>query len=95
MFLKSGCVDETLGEDNIMEVQFEDLNKYIPVGLAIYIRNHDVEASSRKVPFNSWVVKVLNDHTRAISRLYHVKEIGGGYRMEMSRRAKKQALDAK
>ena len=78
-FLKAGYVGETLGEDNIMEVKFEDLNKDVPVELAQYIRNHVVEASMRKGPLNSWEVKVMKCHARAIRRLYRVKDIDRVY----------------
>ena len=54
-----------------------------------------VEATSRKGPFNDWVVKVLKGHTRSIRHLYHVEDIGRGYRLEMARRESKQALKAK
>ena len=81
MFLKSGCVGETLGEDNIMEVQFEYLKKYVPVELRRYIRNHVVEASRRKCPFNAWGVNVLKGHNRDIRRLYRVNDIDRGYRL--------------
>ena len=58
-------VGETLGEDNIIEVISEYLNKDVLVELVRYIRNHGVEASSRKVPFNSWSVKFLKGPTES------------------------------
>ena len=48
-FLEGKYAGETLGEDNIREVQFEYLKKDVPVELAIYIRNHVLEASRRKI----------------------------------------------
>ena len=50
--MKARCVVETLVEDNMVEVIFEDLKKDVPVELARYTRNHVVEASRRKGPFN-------------------------------------------
>ena len=47
-----------------------------------------VEASRRKLPFNAWEVRVLKDHTISIRRLYHVKDIDKGYRLEIDRRGK-------
>ena len=54
-----------------------------------------VEASRIKGTFNDWEVKVLKCHTRAIRRLYHVNNIDRGYRLEMSRRERKQVLKTK
>ena len=59
MLLKESCVDETPREDKIMEGRFEDIKNNILVELVIYTRNHMVEVSRRKVPFNDWVGKVL------------------------------------
>ena len=73
LFLKARYVVETLGEDNSMEVRFEDLNRDVPVEIARYIRNHVLEASRRNGTLNAWEVKVLKGHTRAIRRLYRVK----------------------
>ena len=67
--MKARYVGETLEEYNIAEVRFEDLKKDGLVEPARYIRNHVVEASRRKGPFNAWAVKVLKDHTGAIRRL--------------------------
>ena len=66
-------VGKTLGEDNIMGVWFEDLNKDAMVELALYIINHVVEASRRKGSFNTWVVKVLKGRNRDITNIYHVR----------------------
>ena len=63
--------------------------------LEIYIRNHVLEVYSRKGPFNAWSVKVIKGHTIAIRNLYYVKDIGRGYRLEMTRRTKKQVLKVK
>ena len=84
--MKTNYVGDTLGEDNITEVRFEDLNKDAPVELSRYIRNNVMELSRRKGPLNAWAVKFLKGHTRAIRRLYHVREIDRGYSMEMDRR---------
>ena len=53
LFLKAGNVCETLEEDKIMDVRFEDLKKDVPVEISIYIRNHVMEASMIKVPSNA------------------------------------------
>ena len=53
------------------------------------------EEYRRKGTFNAWAVKVLKGHTRAIRRLYRVKDIDRGYRLEMDKRERKQALKAK
>ena len=95
LFLKARYIGETLGEDNIAKVKFEDLKKDVPVELARYIRNNVVEASRRKGPFNAWAVKVLKDHTRDIILFYCVKDIGRGYRLEMDIRERNQAIGAK
>ena len=76
-----GHVGENLVEDNIMVVRFEDLNKYLPVELARYIKNHMVEASMIKGPFNNWVFNVLKGHTIVIRFLYRVRYIGRGCRL--------------
>ena len=81
LLLKEGYVDETLGEYNIIEVWFEDLNKDFLVELARYIRNHIVEVFRKKGTFNAWVVNVIKVHTSAIRSLYHVKYIYRGYRL--------------
>ena len=78
-----GCVGETLVEYNTVEVKFEELQKDVLFELSRYIRNHVVEASSRKGHFNTWVVKFIKGHTGAIRQLYRIKEIGRGYRLEM------------
>ena len=67
--LNARYVGETLGEDNIMEVTLEDLNKDVPFEIVRYIRNYVVDSSRIKVPFNAWVVIILKSHTRAIRRL--------------------------
>ena len=54
-----------------------------------------VNASSRKSPFDTCAVKVLKGHTRDIRSLHHVKDIYRGYRLEMDRRAMKQAFKEK
>ena len=54
-----------------------------------------VEASRRKGSFNAWEIKVLNSHTRTIRRLYLAKDIDRFNRLVISRRARKQALEAK
>ena len=54
-----------------------------------------VEASIRKGPFNAWVVEVLKGPTRAIRCSYRVGDIDRGYRLEIDRWSKKQALKAK
>ena len=95
LFLKESYVVETLGEDNTVKVRFEDLEKDLPVELARYTLNCVLEASRRKVHFNAWAVKVLKGHIRAIRCLYCVKDIGRGYRLEIDRREKNQALEAK
>ena len=69
LLLKERNFCETLVEDNIKGVIFEDLNKDVPVELARYIRNHVVEASRRKVHFNAWALNFLKGNTRAISCL--------------------------
>ena len=64
-----------------MEFIFEDIKKDVPVQLAKYIINHVVEAYIRKVPFNSWMVKVIKGHNRAIRHLYCVKDSVRVYRL--------------
>ena len=86
LFPKYIYVGDNLEENNIIEVRFEDEINYVPVELARYIINYVLEASRRKGSFNDWAVNFLNGHTRDIRRLYHVKEIGRGYRLEMARR---------
>ena len=54
-----------------------------------------VEESRRKVPFNTWEIKVLKGHTISIRHLYRVKDIDKGYRLEIARRSRKQALKSK
>ena len=90
--MKSRCVGETMGEDNIVEVRFEEINKDIPIELWKYIRANAVEASRRKVPFNSWSIKVIKDNTRSIRCLYRVKSVDMVYRIEMARRERKKYL---
>ena len=51
-----------------------------------------IETCRRKGTFNAWVVKVLKGHTRAIRHFYYIKDIDRGYRLEMARREKNQAL---
>ena len=68
-FLKARYVGETLGEDNITEVGFEDLKKDVTFELARCTRHHVVEASRRKGHFKDWVVKVLKYHTGTIRQL--------------------------
>ena len=72
-FLQASYVGENLGEDNIMEVWFEDLKEDVPVELDIFIRNHVVESSKIKCHLNDWEVKVRKVNTRSIRRLYRVK----------------------
>ena len=67
--LKARYIGMTLGEDNIMKVTFEDLNKDVPFEIVRYIRNYVVDSSRIKGPFNAWAVKVLKSHTRDIRRL--------------------------
>ena len=95
LFLKARYVGETLVEDNITEVRFEDLNKDVSVDLGRYIRNHVVEASRRTGTSSAWAVNILKGYTRDISCLYRVTEIGRGYRLEMDGMSRKQALEAK
>ena len=90
MFLKSIYVDDTLGEDKIKKVRFEYLNKDFPIELSRYIKNHVVEVFRRKSTLNYRAAKVLKGHTRAIRRVYRVKEIDRVCRLEMSRRARKK-----
>ena len=92
MFLEARYVGETLGEDNIMEVLFEDLKKDVLVELVRYTRNHVVEASRIKVPFNVWTVKVLKGHTRSIRNSYFVKGVDRFYRLGVAIRERNQAL---
>ena len=47
MLLKARYVGETLGENNTIEVRSEDLMKYVPFELEIYIRNYVIEAYRR------------------------------------------------
>ena len=54
--------------------------KDLPVEIARYIKNYVIEASMRKGTFNDWVIKFLKGHTRAIRRLYHVRDIDRDYR---------------
>ena len=86
--MKARYVGKTLVKDNIVEVQFEDTKKDVPVEIARYIRNHVLEASREKGFFNAWGVKVLKGHTRAIRKLYRVRDIDRCYRLEISRREK-------
>ena len=79
--MKARYFGETLGEDNIREVLFEDLKKDDTVGLAIYIRNYVSEASRRTGTFITWDVKFLKDHTISIRRFYPVKEIYRFYKL--------------
>ena len=51
------------------------------IELERYIRNHVVEASRSKVPFNAWVVKVIKSHTRDIRHSYHGNKIDRVYGM--------------
>ena len=81
LLLKARYVVDTLGEDNSMEVWFEGLWKYVPAGLARYIRNYVLELSRIKGPLNDWVVKVIKGHTRAIRHLYCVMDIDNIYRI--------------
>ena len=69
LFLKTGYVCDTLGEDKIMGVIFEDLKKDVLVELEIYTRNYVVEASRRKAHLNTLEVKVLMVNTISISHL--------------------------
>ena len=80
-FLGARYVGENLGEDNIMQVLFEDLKEEFPVELEKYIRNHVVESSRIKGNLNDWAVKVMKVNTRAIRRLYRVRGIDRGYRL--------------
>ena len=75
LFLKARYVGGTLGEDNIVEFLFEDLNNYVLVEIERYIRYHVVEAFIRKGPFDYWVVKVFKGHTRYIRNFYRFKDI--------------------
>ena len=52
--MKARYVGENLGEDKIKDVRFEDLEEDVPVELEKYIRNHVVDASEIKGPFNDW-----------------------------------------
>ena len=81
LLLKARYVVDTLGEGNSMEVWFEGLGKYVPAGLARYIRNYVLELSRIKGPLNDWVVKVIKGHTRAIRHLYRVMDIDNIYRI--------------
>ena len=45
LFLKVKYSGGTLGEDNIIEVLFSILKKYLPIELAIYVNNYVVESS--------------------------------------------------
>ena len=75
LLLKERNFCETLVEDNIKGVIFEDLNKDVPVELETYIINHVLEASIINCPFNAWAVKVIKGCTRSIRFLYRVKDI--------------------
>ena len=52
MLLKVRYFDETLVEDNIIEVPFSILKKYLTIELARYVKNYSVESSIRKVIYN-------------------------------------------
>ena len=78
-----------------MDVIFEHLKKDVLVELARYIRNHVVEASRRKGPFNAWAIKVLKGHIITIRCLYHVKEVVRGYSLEMNIRSNKKSFEGK
>ena len=54
-----------------------------------------VGASRRKGTFNAWEVKVPKGHTGSTRRVYHVKDVDRGYGIEISRRARNQALEYK
>ena len=86
MFLKQRCIGETLGEDNIVEIRFKDLNKDVPVEPARYIRNHVVEVSRIKGPLDSWTVKVLKGPTIPSRGLYHNLDNDRGCILKMDRR---------
>ena len=81
LLLKARYVFETLVEDNITEVRFEDLKKDTPVELEIYIRNYVVYVFRINSNFNAWAVKIIKGHTRAIRFLYCVRYIDKGYRL--------------
>ena len=94
-YLKARYVGENLGEDNIMEVWFEDIKEDVLVEIYIFIRNHVVESSKIKGHLNDWEINVIKVNTRSIWRLYRVKGIDRGYRLWMYRRSSKQDLEAK
>ena len=66
------CVSETLGEDNIMELRFENLKKDLSVELAIYIIKLVVEESRRKSLSTSWSIQLLKGHKISIRHLNRV-----------------------
>ena len=49
LILNAGCVGDTLGGDNIIEVTSNIMKKYVPKELAGYMKNYVVGASIWKV----------------------------------------------
>ena len=78
MFFKVRYVGGTVVKDNIIEVPFIILKKDVHIELARYVDNYIIEASRRKVVYNAWSTKVIKGHTRAVKRLYIMKEIYRG-----------------
>ena len=95
IFLKVGYFGDTLGEDNIIEVPFIILNKYVPIELSRYVDNYSAEVSRRKVIYNDWYKKVLKGHTSAVKLPYRMKKIYQGYYIVATRREMKNASEAK
>ena len=93
--MKARYGGETLGEVEIMEVIFEDIEEDVPVELARFIRNHVLDASMIKGTFNDWKLKVIKGNNGAIRRLYRVQDIGRGYSLEMARRERNRLLKSK
>ena len=93
--MKERYVGETLGEDIIVEVRFEDLKSNVLVELLRYIINSVLVESSRKVTVNSCAVNFIKVHAIYIRQLYRVKEIDRGHNLEMARRERKKALKSK
>ena len=95
LLLNVRYIGDTLGEQNIAEVPFKILKKYLPIELARYVKNYVAEASRQKCIYNICSTEVLNGNTRYTKCIFTMKEIYRGYRIVPARRDKKNAPEAK
>ena len=63
--------------------------------MARYVKDYVVEASIRKLIYNSWSAKSLKGYNRTVRCLYRMKGIVRGYRIVATRRTKKYTLEVK